>query len=88
MYILVRFSDGSNPWYSINPTKKQAIKYGYYFRKKYGDKAVIFYGSANTKKELTHDANGVWFVRYNNKAKTYKRLGDALNFLLKEEGSA
>ena len=85
MYILVRFSDGSNPWYCINPTKKQAIKHGYYFREKYGDKAVIFYGSADTNKELTHDQNGVWFVRYDNKAKTYKRLGDALNFLLKEE---
>ena len=85
MYILVRFSDGSNPWYCINPTKKQAINKARFFRKAYGEKAVIFFGRAGTNKELTHDANGVWFVRYNNKAKTYKRLGNALNFLLEEE---
>ena len=88
MYILVRFSDGSNPWYCINPTKKQALKHGHYFRKKYGEKAVIFFGRAGSDKELTHDADGVWFVRYDNKAKIYKRLGDALNFLLKEDSRA
>ena len=88
MYILVRFSDGSNPWYCINPTKQQAIRKAKFFRKAYGEKAVICFGRAGTRKEVTHDVNGVWFVRYNNKAKTYKRLGDALNFLLKEEGRA
>lgn len=88
MYMLVKFADGSNPWYSINPTKKQAIKRANYFQNKYGDKVYIFFGAAGTDTEVLHDANGVWFVRYDNKAKTYKRLGDALNFLLKEEGRA
>lgn len=85
MYILVRFSDGSNPWYCINPTKAQAIRKAKFFRKAYEKSAVVFIGRAGTTKEITHDANGVWFVRYNNKAKTYKRLGNALNFLLEEE---
>lgn len=85
MYMLVKFADGSNPWYWINPTKKQAIKKTAYFRKKYGNKVYIFFGAAGTDKEVLHDNNFAWFVRYNNKAKTYKRLGDALNFLLKED---
>lgn len=83
MYMLVKFADGSNPWYWINPTKKQAIKKAAYFRKKYGEKVYIFFGAAGNKKELTHDARGVWFVRCDNKVKTYSRLGDALSFLLK-----
>lgn len=85
MYIHVNFADGSNPWLSINLTKKQAIKKANYFRKKYGDQVYITFGGAGNKKELLQDFNGCWFVRYDNKAKTFKRLGDALNFLLKED---
>lgn len=35
--------------------------------------------------ELLHDSNYQLFVRYDNKAKTYKRFGNALNFIEKME---
>lgn len=85
MYIHVKFADGSNPWLSFNLTKKQTIKKVNYFQKKYRDQIYIAINEIETNKELLQDFNGCWFVRYDNKAKTYKRLGDALNFLLKED---
>ena len=84
MYMLVKFADGSNPWYTINPTKAQAIKKASYFREKYGDDVYICFGAAGTDMEILHDFNGVWFVRHNNKSKVYKQLGSALNALIKE----
>ena len=35
--------------------------------------------------ELLHDCNYNLFVRYDNKAKQYKRIGNALNFIEKME---
>ena len=55
MYMLVKFSDGSNPWYAIHLTKKQAIKKANYFCNKYGDDVFISFGAVGTDIEVLHD---------------------------------
>lgn len=83
MYIHVDFRDGSNPWYILNADKKTALKHIKYFRRTYGPAVSITAGCG--ERQLLHDYNGAWFVRYDNKAKTYKHIGHAINFLLKGE---
>lgn len=78
MIMHVTFHDGSNPWVAFNLDKKQVIKTADRFRKNCGDNISIeIYAGDLT---IRHDYKFNWFVRYDNKAAVYSRLGNAINF--------
>lgn len=78
MVVHVTFNDGSNPWVAFNLDKKQVIKTVDRFRKKCGGDICIdiYIGDLI----IQHDYNYIWFIRYENKAATFRRLGNAINF--------
>ena len=78
MVIHITFNDGSNPWVAFNLDKKQLKKTVTRFRKKYGENICIDIFAENLK--IEHDYNYIWFIRYENKAASFRHLGNALNF--------
>ena len=78
MVVHVTFNDGSNPWIAFNLDKKQVIKTVNRFRKNCGDNICIDIYVGDLK--IEHDYNNIWFIRCDNKAASFRRLGNAINF--------
>lgn len=78
MIVHVTFNDGSNPWLAFDLDKKQVIKTVDRFRKKYG--GIISIEIYINDLTIQHDYNFTWFIRHDNKAATFRRLGNAINF--------
>lgn len=86
MLVHVTFTDGSNPWLSAWLDKEHAIKKVNYFKKKYhvNDISIEIYTNNYV---IEHDHNYTWFIRYDNKAKTFQRLGNAINFTERKDNN-
>ena len=81
MILHIQFIDGSNPYFyraddpaAILKEFKRWQRSGFFPR----DNFTIITDHAT----IEHDYNGVWYIRHNNRAMIYKRLGNALNAVL------
>lgn len=78
MILHIQFIDGSNPYFFRSDDQKAILKEfkrwqrsGFFPR----DTFTILTDRAT----IEHDFSGVWYIRHDNRARTYKRLGNALN---------
>lgn len=78
MILHIQFADGSNPYFYLADDPAAILKEfkrwqrGGFFPR---DTFTIIADCAT----IEHDFNGLWYIRHNDRAKTYKRLGNALN---------
>ena len=86
MLVHVTFADGSNPWLSAWLDKDHAIKKVTYFRKKYraGDIFIEIYTNNHI---IEHNHYYTWFIRDDKNAPSFKRLGNAINYVERKDNN-